>query len=402
MRAIHKLMIGSAVSSCGIGLFHACALVFFVTRVGLPVKVIGITLSIGALMGIFLATPVGKLTDKKGVTNIFSKVLFLRALAYSGLSFSSTIYSYIVFALLAETGDFLNPSLNQTLIGQLISDTERTKAMGLLKSLKNIAITIGLLLGAIALKFGSDRLIRSMLLANGLSFLILARIVSSLPNLIAARRTSNKDRTDLSKASTKAPLKNPWLLTLAGINGVLLLYDATMMVLFPLWLLRYTHLDKSFIPLFFMVNAVLTVGLQLWLPRTRAGMSWKSGVALGILAYLIATLSFFIAQQSSFNYCLVATCVAVGALAFAESLCGIASWNISYEIAGQKQHKDRFAEYISVFNLSYAINTLIGPVLMSHIILPVMPYGWLALGALFCCAGILVLFIGNYLTTSWR
>jgi hypothetical protein len=70
---------------------------------------------------------------------------------------------------------------------------------------------------------------------------------------------------------------------------------------------------------------------------------------------------------------------AIVALAWGENVHALAAWTLSYDLAPV----ERTAEYLSVFNTSASLKSILGPVLMTTVVLPAGLVGWPLLAGLF-------------------
>jgi hypothetical protein len=71
--------------------------------------------------------------------------------------------------------------------------------------------------------------------------------------------------------------------------------------------------------------------------------------------------------------------VAVLALTAGENLHSIAAWNLSFQLAPP----DRSAEYLSAFHLSSGLKSIVGPALVTGVVLTGGLGGWALLAGLF-------------------
>jgi hypothetical protein len=147
----------------------------------------------------------------------------------------------------------------------------------------------------------------------------------------------------------RSPFRDLRFMLFTVADGVLSLHDSVLVVLLPLWVATQTAAPISIVSVLLAVNTVLTVLLQVYVTR------------------------------------------------FAESparalrLVSAAVWNLSYELAPEPAR----ARYLGAFSLGATSQRVIGPVLMTAVVLPLGRTGWLLLAVLFALAAPVVRMAGR-------
>lgn len=375
-RALAWFTGGAFVSSIGTGLFTAAAAIFFVSRVGLPASQVGLALSLGAVLGIMLAGPVGMVADRAGVRGTLVAVLCVRAVAFGGLAAAGDVVSFTVLLIIGVAGDQATPGLQQALVGSVAGAERRQATIGALRAVRNVGLSVGVLAGGAAVQFGSDALVRATLLGNGLSFLILASAVRALPALPGG--SGSAPASTRRRAPGRSALRNPRFLVLTAGNGIVLLHDSVLFVLLPLWLVQRAGLPPGLVSVLMLINTAGTVVLQWWLPRRPITPSWANGYLVTALAVAAGCLCFAGAEHVVGALTVGLTLLAVVVVTFAENVHAMAAWELSYRLAPE----GRSAEYLAVFQLSTGVNSVVGPLLVTAVVLPAAAAGWAVLAVL--------------------
>ena len=134
------------------------------------------------------------------------------------------------------------------------------------------------------------------------------------------------------------------------------------------------------------MNTALTVGLQLWLPRTAAGREWRRGLRAAAALLVVACCLFAVTSWLGPVSAAAVAVVAVVALTGGENAHAVAAWELSYAVAPP----GRTAEYLTVFGLSLGLAGLLGPIVLAGPVLGGGPVGWLLLAVLFGAGAVLV------------
>jgi MFS family permease len=369
---------GSAVSSLGTGIFTATATIYFVTLVGFSTALIGVVISGGAFAGLLAASAVGRTADRLGVRSVLVAMLLVRGAAYGSLALTTSVPVYVVLMILAVAGDQVTPPLQQALVGELVPDDRRTTALATLRSVRNVALTAGFGIGGAILAMDSAAMFRMALAANGVSFAILAAVVAR-PASDRDVRLATVTPARAGAARVVAAARNRPFLALAALNAVLLLHDSVLVVLLPLWVATRTDLPHAMVSVFLTVNTALTVVLQLTLSRRRLGRRWQSALPLAGGSLVLMCMLFAVAAATRGVAAMALAGAAIVALAWGENVHALAAWTLSYDLAPV----ERTAEYLSVFNTSASLKSILGPVLMTTVVLPAGLVGWPLLAGLF-------------------
>jgi hypothetical protein len=402
-----RLLVGAAVSSLGTGVFTACATVFFVGTVRLRADQVGVALSVGAGLGLACGGPIGRLADRHPLRRVLVVVVLGRGFAYGGLGLVDGLPGYAVLVCLGLIGDQVTPALQQAFVGRLVPGPARTVLLGRLRAVRNVGLTAGLLVGALLLSSDDGWPVRAGLLANGLSFAVLAALLAGLPDPSAPAAPEASPAADPAADPAGDPagdacsggVRSPWrdrrfLVVCAG-NGLLLLHDTVLFVLLPLWVVERGTLPAAAVPVLFAVNTVLTVALQLWLPTLASAASWRPGIVTSTVLLVPACAALLAAETLPDGALPVVPALAwavlgVVLLTVAENVHSLAAWELSYALAPAP----RAAEYLSVFGLGLGVQALIGPGLVSLVVLPLHGLGWVLLAVVFASAGTAVLLVG--------
>lgn len=381
-KQLAMLLAAAAVSSAGTGVFLATATIFFVRSVGLTGAQVGVAASAGAVVGLLLTPVTGRLADRHRVVTVLVLVLAVRAVAYGSLAAADGFALYFAAVVVGLSGDQVTPPLQQAIVGQWVTGRDRPRTLGTLRAVRNIGLSAGLAVGGVLLLAGSELPVRAALLVNGLSYLVLA----------AAYRRISRDLgvDDAPLATPERPQRVPYrpLLALAAGNGALLFHDTLLFVLLPLWVAGNTALPPVTVAVAMLINTGLTVVLQLWLPRGQFGDGWRRGIVTAAVVMAVAGVTFAVADRLPAGAAFAMACAAVLLLTVGENLHAVSSWNLSYAVSPP----DRMGEYLSVFSLGGALQGIVGPLLATLVVLPLLPGGWLVTPLLFGL-GCLVVFV---------
>ncbi|GAB7186005.1 MFS protein [Kitasatospora sp. Ki12] len=383
-----RLAFGAAVDSFGTGLLLSTSAVYFVAVIGFGVGEVGVVMSVAGVAGLLGPVPVGRLADRLGLRRVYCGALLLRGAGYLGYAFVTDFRVFVVATCLLRMLDQSTPPLQQSLVGALAEGGERVRTMALVRGVRNTALSAGFLVAGLALAAHTRPAMMAMLIGNGLSFFVLAAVIASLPIPAPAATASVSTAAD-GVAGPEAgpdversgpPLRHRRFVLLTVSNGLLLLHDSVLFVLLPVWIVTRTSLPAATVAGLLAVNTVLTVLLQLLFSRTERLTHRPGAVLLAAAGFLVAACAVFpAAARLSGGWAVAGCAAAVALLTVGENLHAVAGWQLSFDLAPA----DRRTEYMAVFNLGLGLQNVVGPALMTSVVLGAGPGGWLLLATLF-------------------
>lgn len=400
-----RLAAGAAVDSVGSGMFLAASTLYFVTVVGLPAARVGLVLSVAAVAGLLSPVPLGRLADRVGPARVYVALLALRGVGYAGFALVDSFWPYAVLTCVLTALDRGCSPLQQVVVGLFEGGRNQTRTMASIRSVRNIGLTAGFLLAGAVLASGEKAAFVALFLANAATFWVIAAVVERLRRHTAAPSAAAAPTPGAPAPGAPAPggktpapagpapeaVRSPFrdlrflLFTLS--NGVLSLHDSVLFVLLPLWLTTATDAPSSVVSVLLAVNTVLTVLLQVYVSRfaeTTAGALRLLPVAL--LPLLVSCAAFAGAEHIPVWPAAACAVLAVVLLTVGENLHSVAVWNLSYTLSPAPAR----SRYLATFSLGMTGQQIIGPVLMTGVLLPMGTAGWAVLAAVYALAAVVV------------
>jgi len=378
-----RLAFGAAIDSFGTGLMLTTSTIYFVSVVGFGARAVGLAMSAAGVFGLLGPVPVGRLADRYGLRPVYATALVLRGAGYAGYAFVTNFRVFLVATCLLRLIDQCTPGLLQSLVSGSASGPDRAHTMGLVRGVRNSALGTGMLVAALALAVRTRPAMMATLIADGLSFFVLAAVVASIRLAGAQPRAGEPAGGEPPRAAgerSPAPLRQPRFVALTACNGLLMLHDSVLFVLLPVWIVTRSGLPASTFSMLLVINTGLTVILQLLFRRTER-IAANPGRALTVAAaFLVGSCAVFaVAGGLGAAGSLAVAAAAVVLLTAGENVHAVAGWQLSFDFAPA----DRRSEYLSVFNLGQGLQGIAGPALMTSAVLVLGPAGWLLLAAIF-------------------
>ncbi|MEU6620668.1 MFS transporter [Streptomyces litmocidini] len=386
-----RLAAGAAVDSVGSGMFLAASTLYFVTVVGLPAARVGLVLSVAAVAGLLSPVPLGRLADRVGPVRVYVALLTLRGLGYAGFALIDDFWPYAVLTCVLTALDRGCSPLQQVVVGIVEGGQNQTRTMASIRSVRNIGLTAGFLLAGAVLAIQERAAFVALFLANAATFWVIAVVVEQLRRRAAAvpppAPAPQADAAEPQPTAVRSPFRDLRFMLFTVSNGVLSLHDSVLFVLLPLWLTTATDAPSSAVSVLLAVNTVLTVLLQVYVARfaeTTAGALRLVPVAL--VPLLVSCAAFAGAEHVPVWPAAACAVLAVVLLTVGENLHSVAVWNLSYELSPVPAR----SRYLAAFSLGMTGQQIVGPVLMTGVLLPLGTAGWAVLAAVFALAAVVV------------
>jgi hypothetical protein len=391
---------GATVDAVASGLFLASATLYFVGYLGLPAVAVGEALAVANLVGLVSPIPFGALARRVGPRRVHASLSLVRACGFVGYLFVHGFTGYLVATCVLAACTRANLPLLQVIVAEFEAGSERTRVLASLRAVGNIGLTAGFMLAALAQAVHSRTAFLVVFGFNALAFVVVSAAVTAAGRIAgpaapvaeaaaagaAAAEGAGPAPAPDAAAGAPSPYRDRRFLVVAAANAVLLLHDCVLFVLLPLWIVRRAGLPADVSSVLLAVNTVLTVLLQTFMAKRATSVQGIRGalrlvtLACGLLVGACAL--FAVATGHGAGVALGCALLAVVLLTAGENLHAVAGWELSYELSPPS---DR-ARYLSLFGMGLSAQLIVGPFLMTAVLLPAGAFGWLLLAALFLCA----------------
>ncbi|MEI7029454.1 MFS transporter [Streptomyces pratensis] len=373
----------SMVNAVGSGLFLAASAVFFVRAVGLTPVEVGAGLAVSGIVGFLTTVPIGALADRFGARRTLIVLQLWRACGFAALCLVHGPVGFTVVSSCLAMAEAATQPMTQAVASATVARTDRTRTMAIIRTVRNVGFSLGALLAAPLLAADSLWAYRSIVLGTAAVFVASALMLTRL-------RVEGAD-TIQRKVGPLAALKDfrDWrYLLLTGLNGVLNLHVTILAVGIPLWVISSTSMPAGLLPGLVLINTLMSIALQVPIARAaeREGGASRA-LLLGGFAMVLCCVALAAAAGPASAWAAAAVLVtACVLLTFGEMWQATGGWELSYSFAPE----DRKGIYLSVFSLGGTSQRILGPALITSVVIAAGPAGWLGLAVVFCLAALLV------------
>ena len=375
------LALAQLANSIGDGAFLVTSALYFTRVVGLSPGQVGLGLTVGWAVGLLVGVPSGHAADRRDARTVAVLLAAATGLAVAGFLLVRQPVTFLAAACLYAGCQTGLAAVRQALLARLVAPAGRTEVRARLQSVVNAGLALGAALGGVALSARTAGAYRLILVLDAVAFLTAAALLCRLPTTPpAARPERGADRLTVLR-------DRPYAL-LTGLNAVMMLYLPLLSLVLPLWVARRTAAPPWLAAGLLMVNTAAVMLAQVRVARRvvdRAGAlrSLRRAGAAMVLACGLFALSAAAGGPWAAGAILL---LGAAAQVYAEMAHGAGAWQLSFDLAPA----DRHGQYQGFFGSGVPLARMLGPALLTWLIVDGGPAGWLVFGAAYAAAAFAV------------
>lgn len=364
--------------SIGLGGYLVCSALYFTRIVDLTATQVGFGLTVGWGVGLLAGVPLGHLADRRGPRGVAMLLAGWTAVALVLFLFVRSFVPFVLVACLYSSALCGLNAARQALLAGLVDAAERTRVRAVLQSAINGGIAIGAALGGLALQLDTEAAYLTVFALDAVSLVLSALVLLRLP-VVAPVPAGPKDEPML------AVLRDRPYAVVSLLNMLLQLHIPLITLAIPLWIVERTHAPSWTVSALLVLNTMSVVLFQVRVASRVTDLDSASrsvryaGVALLAACVVFATSGFGAPAWLAVAILLVAA----GMQALAEMMQASGGWEISFGLAPAGKH----GQYQGFFGSGFTVARMLGPLLVTTLIINWGTVGWLLLGGLFLAAG---------------
>ncbi|MEU5878970.1 MFS transporter [Spirillospora sp. NPDC047279] len=364
--------------SLGDGAFLVCSALFFIRVVGMSPGQIGLGLTAAWAIGSIAGVPLGSLADRRGPRGTAILLALGTAAAVGAFLTVRSLVPFILVACLYASFQSGLGAARQALLAGLVAPADRTEARAFMQSTANAGLAIGAALGGLALQADTAPAYLAVFAVDAVSFVLAALLLTRLPAVPAAPPVTAGE-------PGPAVLRDRPYALISLINAVMLLYMPMLSLVMPLWIVERTDAPRWIVSALLVINTICVVLFQVRVARGVTGL--LGAVRFVRLSGLIMLASCAVFALSGYGpsawTAAFALLVAVLLQVTAEMVLASGAWEISFGLAPAQ----RQGQYQGFFGMGVPLARMLGPALLTTVVLGWGAPGWLALGGVFLAAG---------------
>ena len=372
------LAIAQLTNAIGDGAYLVTSALYFTRVVGLTPTQVGLGLTLGWAAGILAGVPLGHLADRKGPRGTAVILGVTTAVAVLAFLVVTSQPGFILAVCAYASGQSGLTAARQALLARLVEPAARTVVRAFIQSSFNAGLAIGAALGGVALYLDTRAAYLTVLSLDAAA--VLAGALLLLLRLPAVRpappSTSAEPRLAVLRDRPYA------LVTL--LNAVMMLYLPLLSLVIPLWIAERTAAPRWMAAAMLVLN---TVGVMLFQVRVARRITDPARASRAVRragpVMLVACGVFAFSAAPSAPW-LAALILVAGAVlqVYAEMCQASGAWEISFYLAPPDKH----GQYQGFFGTGAAAARMVGPALLTGLIIAGGTPGWLIFGGIFLLA----------------
>jgi MFS family permease len=372
------LAVAQLTDSIGLGGYLVCSALYFTRVIGLSPTQVGFGLTVGWAVAFVAAVPLGHLADRRGPRRIAillalctaaALLLFLGVRSFVPFVLAACVYSSAISGLTAA---------RQALLAGIVTAADRTRVRAALAAAINGGIAVGAGLGGLALQFDTAAAYLTVFAVDAVSLVVSALVLLRVP--VVAPKAGVRGEPRL------AVLRDRPYAVVSLLNMVLQLHIPMITLALPLWIVERTTAPGWTVSALLVLNTVSIVLCQVTVANRVTGLDAAvrfmryAGATLLVACAVFATSGFGAPAWLAVGVLLVAAALQSGA----EMMQASGAWEISFGLAPEGRH----GQYQGFFGSGFTVARMLGPLLVTTLVLGLGTVGWLLLGAVFVAAAV--------------
>ncbi|WP_134730665.1 MFS transporter [Amycolatopsis nivea] len=220
--------VSMAILYLGTGLSYSALAIYLIRYVGLPPPVYGAGMSVAAVVGIAAGPLAGWLADRRDGHAVYAALVWLMGIATLSFTVVPGWVALVLLSVLVACGRG-SAAVIGALIGRAVDAEHRVPYRAVVKSLSNVAMVVGLSLGALVLGFGSIVAFRVSFAVEAMTFVVAGMLVRTAGKPLAPKR-ADPARTDEPGAGRANVVRDRRFVLLTIANGVLTLSESMITI----------------------------------------------------------------------------------------------------------------------------------------------------------------------------
>lgn len=406
---LRTLVISTAVSRVGRGVFLTVTVLFFTQILGLGAGEAALVLAVASAFGVVASLVGGWLADRRSARRIAFVCEALGGLLLAGYALAGDFVSALILASLSGFFDSVGHSSRSAIIARGLAPERRVHARAVLRTVTNLSIALGSGIAAIALALGTAPAYRTVILVAGLLCAIGSIPLLRLPATVdAPARNASALRTPTGSINTvaqeerrdwrrRSPWRDPRYLLLTVLSAVFGMQFGVAELGVPLWITQETQAPTVIVSVLLILNTALVVLFQVRASRGTHDVRVAGRVTM-IAGWLMAAACFIYALAAGLPTWAAITVLVLAMVAhtFAEILSQAGAWGLSFELADPV----RAGAYQGVFGMGFSLGALASPMVVNATALTFGLAGWAMLAGIFLAAAAGIMLIARRAAAS--
>lgn len=339
---------GALINRASVSMMWPFLTVYLRQQLDVSLTTITLLLTLRAVTSVFSTAVTSSFMDRIGRKWVMVISVYLSAAVYVGMVFADSLAAWAL--LLAAHGTVLpifNNGVN-TMVADIIPSERRAPAYALMRTISNIGIAIGPVIGGFVVAVVSFQLVFTLI---AVSLLILASLGLWMLSETKPQQLTQPDANE--GGGYVAVIRDQrFMIFLAGYFMTLM--GATQVfALLPIYTVENFGLTETEYSLFLTVNAIMVVTLQYFVTRFTDNYPTQRVIIVGSFVYMLGIISI-IPGSTLLHFILSMVIFTIGELIFEPT---------ALKFVADIAPDDMRARYMGLISLGYPVGAGLGPVI---------------------------------------
>ncbi|HEX3003792.1 MAG TPA: MFS transporter, partial [Angustibacter sp.] len=367
------------VNTAGNGAMMTTFALYFTHVVGLAATQVGLALSVAALCGMLAQVPMGHLGDVRGPREVLSWLTAACGVTALGLLVTHNLLVLCVVLGVQAVFDRGAGAVRNGFIARIAEGGRGVEFKAYLRAVTNVGISLGALLGGLALAIDQTWAYLGVFALDALTFVVTSVAVRRLPHLEPApARAEGAPRLQV--------LRDVPFVVVSLLTGIFAIHFLVMELAIPLWIAGHTSAPNSLVAVVLLVNTVSVALLQVRLSRGATSVPTSARALAFAGAWILGGFTLFAFAGGRAVWVSVLLVLAgAGVHVVGEMVGSGGQWGLQMGLAP----RERQGQYQGFAGMSFSLANIVGPPLIALLCIDWGTPGWIVLGTLILGAGVL-------------
>ncbi|HEX8496793.1 MAG TPA: MFS transporter [Actinomycetales bacterium] len=369
---LRTLALATLINTMGNGAYFTVSALYFTRVVGLRPAALGLALTVAGVFGVLSGVPMGRLADRRGPRRVLQLLVLAQGVLVLGFLPVQSFWPLVVVASLVAVVDRGGNAVRNGIIARISQDRDRVRTRAYLRAVTNVGISVGALLGGLALAFDTRPAYLSVFVLNTVTFFAIVPLLGRLPYVAPVQRDPTHSRAGV--------LRDKPFVAVTALSAVFAMHFGLIDIAVPLWVANRTSAPTWFVSVLLLVNTVAVTFFQVRLARgtddvpTAARAFARAGVFIAA-----ACAVFALAADEPLPVAVALLLLGAGLHVVGEMIGSAGQWGVQMGLAPS----ERQGEYQGFASTGFATSTLLAPVVLTLLCIEWGRPGWLVMGAVF-------------------
>ncbi|MDT0267447.1 MFS transporter [Streptomyces sp. DSM 44915] len=365
------------------GLSFSVLVVYMLQQQQLSPAVYGLGATVAAVLGLVAGPAIGTLADRFNGCVLYACLMWTMAVATLGLTVAPPLVALGLLSVLVMSARG-SAAILAALVGRAVGRDRRLRFRAVVRAMSNVAMIVGLALGAVVLALGTRAAFRASFVVEAVALFVAGFLVWRVRRRVVVAEEETPATADGPGESARGLLRDRRVVVLMALGWLFALAEPMLTIAIPLWVGARMDVPMWIVSVALVVNTLGVVVLQVPVARRvttvrQAARSAQLGAVFFAIAAVMFPLAAVLSERVGVAAALGAVAVLAVALVVGNILSSVGSTGLLYDIVPQQS----YGKSQGLYGMGFDVASLAAPALFGWFAAGGGPTGWYVLGLLF-------------------